>query len=67
MKLSSPIILLAIIGLLGSGCVSRTTTLEPQHRGGTPSDEKTYGSDPHSKLVEKRIIWIWQDEFRNPK
>lgn len=67
MKLSSPVILLATIALLASGCVNRTTTLEPQHRGGTPADKKVYGSDPQGKLVDKKIIWIWQDEFRNPK
>jgi len=62
-----PFILLLATLILSSGCVSRTTTLEPQHRGGTPSDKKNYGSDPHSKLLEKKTIWIWQDEFRTPK
>ena len=67
MKRSSPVILLATITLLGSGCVSRTTTLEPQHRGDTLGDKKSYGSDPQSKVLEKKIVWIWQDEFRNAK
>lgn len=49
-----------------TGCVSRTVSEEPQHRGAASSGGE-YGSSPHSKVVEKKLIWIWQDEFRNPK
>lgn len=52
MKLFNSVVLLAILSLLGSGCVSRTTT-----------SEKGYGED----TTEKKILWIWQDEYRNMK
>ncbi len=50
MKRFYPIILLATIVLLGSGCVSRTTT-----------SKRGYGND----FSEKKIVWIWQEEYRN--
>ena len=52
MKLFNSILLLAAISLLGSGCVSRTVT-----KG------KGYGGD----TTEKKIIWIWQKEYRQSK
>jgi hypothetical protein len=51
--------------LLLSGCVSRTVTIEPEQRGDTAAKKSKYGSDPHAELVEKKIVWIWQKEFRN--
>ena len=52
MKLVNAIVLLAAISLLNSGCVSRTVTTE-----------KGFGEDK----TEKKIIWIWQKEYRNTK
>jgi len=52
MNLLKPIILLSVVTVLSSACVSRTSTIE-----------KGYGED----LTEKKIVWIWQDEFRNSK
>ena len=55
MKLFNAIALLAAISLLTCACVSRTTTAKaPLGQGGD------------GKVVEKKLIWIWQDEFRNP-
>ena len=66
MKKTASIVALATCATALCGCVSRTVTVEPQHRGEMPKD-KSYGSDPHSKVVKKGIIWIWQDEYRNAK
>ena len=52
MKLSLALPLIAAVSLLTSSCVSRTT-----------SSEKGYGED----ATEKKIIWIWQDEYRKEK
>ncbi len=58
--------LFAVTALL-SGCVSRTVTTGPKNRGQTHNG-KAYGADPKlSKSGEKKIIWIWQDEYRNSK
>ncbi len=66
MKFVAVILGLSLCSLL-SGCVSRTVSEEPQHRGAVPGKENAYGSNSHSKVKEKKLIWIWQDEFRNPK
>jgi len=52
MKLLSSIVLLAAISLLSSACVSRTVTTE-----------KGFGEDK----TTKKIVWIWQKEYRNQK
>ncbi len=55
MKTIRSIILLAIVAALSSSCVSRTTT-----------SSAPLGQGKDGKVVEKKLIWIWQDEFRNP-
>jgi hypothetical protein len=45
-------ILLTISTVLLSSCVSRTVT-----------SDAPLGKE--SSVVEKKIVWIWQDEFRN--
>lgn len=50
MKVFYFLIALAALSLLNSGCVSRTVTRE-----------SGFGEDN----TEKKIIWIWQDEYRN--
>ena len=50
MKCFSAIVLLAAFSLLSSSCVSRTTT-----------SQKGFGED----VTEKKIVWIWQKEYRN--
>ncbi len=68
MKTFISILLLTTITMLGSGCVSRTVTVEPEQRGAHPGTKNTkYGSDPQSKVVEKKIVWIWQKEYREMK
>lgn len=52
MKQLYPILLLAFIALLATGCVSRTTT-----------SKRGYGND----FSEKKTVWIWQKEYREPK
>ncbi len=51
---------------LSSGCVYRTTVKQAEHRGEMPKNKK-FGADPHDQVIDKKIIWIWQDEFRNAK
>ena len=54
MKILCSIVLLAAFAVLVSSCVSReVTTNSPLKKG-------------EKNVVEKKIIWIWQDEFRNP-
>jgi len=69
MKTSISILLLSAITLFGSGCVSRTVTVEPEHRGGSSAKNKgkAFGSDPQSKFIEKKIVWIWQKEYRETR
>ena len=68
MKRIATILCLTAATSLLSGCVSRTVTREPQHRGATPTTKKKkkFGSDPHSELIEKKTVWFWQKDFRNP-
>lgn len=48
-----------------NGCVSRTITQRPEIRGakGNPS---SFGNSSKPIHEETKIIWFWQDEFRNP-
>ena len=52
MKTVYSIALLAVIALLSSSCVSRTT-----------SAKDGFGGDQE----EKKIVWIWQKEYRKSK
>ena len=52
MKLFISIVLLASVSLLNTACVSRTVTTE-----------KGFGEDK----TEKKIVWIWQKEYRQGK
>ena len=56
-KSISLLCLFAFVALL-TGCVSRTTS---SGRQGTSED----GVEHHAKVSDKKIIWIWQDEFRS--
>lgn len=67
MKPFASVVLLFAIALLCNACVSRTVTVEPQYRGASAGKKTTLGSDPKSEMVSKKIIWIWQDEYRNKK
>ncbi|MEN7973554.1 MAG: hypothetical protein ABFR47_06930 [Verrucomicrobiota bacterium] len=55
MKLFASILLLAIVSMLNTACISRTTT-----------SDAPLGKGKDGKVVEKKLIWVWQDEFRNP-
>ena len=48
--------------ILTTGCVSRTVT----ESKGTRTPDRVDGSNPTSKVIEKKIIWFWQDEFSKP-
>lgn len=53
MKTICSIILLSVATMLVSSCVSRTVTTDaPLGEEGT--------------VVERKLIWFWQDEFRHP-
>ena len=54
MKTIRSIILLSIVTMLLSSCVSRTVSTSPVREGES------------GKVIEKKIIWFWQDEFYNP-
>ena len=66
MKIVCSFACLIAVAALSSGCVYRTTVTQAEHRGEMPTNKK-FGADPHDQVVGKKIIWIWQDEFRNPK
>ncbi|MEN8254783.1 MAG: hypothetical protein ABFR33_04865 [Verrucomicrobiota bacterium] len=55
MKTVRSIILMAIAAMLLSSCISRTTTTNAP-----------LGQGEDGKVTEKKLIWIWQKEFRNP-
>ena len=50
--------------VLASGCVKRSVTVSKPNRS---PDGKVleHGPKAHSKVVEEKTIWIWQDEYRN--
>ena len=60
------LICLFVLTALLSGCVSRTVSTGAENRGGDTKN-KSYGSEQHSKVVEKKIIWFWQEDFRKPQ
>lgn len=52
-----------------SGCVNRTISVEAENRGGLTMQKKKWNKNstsPHTKILEKKRVWIWQDEFHNP-
>jgi hypothetical protein len=55
MKTIHSIILGAITSILLSSCVSRTISTSPP-----------LGKGGDSNVATKKILWIWQDEYRNP-
>ena len=48
--------------ILTSGCVSRTVS----ESKGSRSPDGSNVTNPTSKVVEEKIIWFWQDGFRQP-
>lgn len=66
MKKTVSMLCLASLAAILGGCVTRTVTVEPQHRGAIPKNT-SYGSDSQGKVVDKKIVWIWQDEYRTGK
>ena len=52
MKLFCAVFLLVAFSLLSSACVSRTVT-----------SESGFGEE----RTEKKLIWIWEKEYRNTK
>jgi hypothetical protein len=68
-KTATLLTLFTLTSLLG-GCVSRTTSLEPQNRGADTSTKKSkkYGStEPQGEVIDKKVVWIWQKEFRESR
>ena len=66
-KYISGMLLLSIVFvLLATGCVSRTISTQPQIRGPQSAEgKKSFGASADEKIIEKKIIWIWQPEFWN--
>lgn len=59
-KLFAAFFLLSL--LFATGCVSRTVSSEP-----ALSDlQKGKGYDANDRIVTKKIVWFWQEDFRNP-
>jgi hypothetical protein len=70
MKLFRSLIFSAFVLMLGSSCVSRTVTVDYVDRGHTDTTKKkgaTYGDTSKGELVEKKLVWFWQKDFRTPK
>lgn len=65
MKLFYSILLCAMITLLSTACVTRTTSIDHVYHGEPAA--KNYGGEPSREILGTKRIWIWQDEFRNPK
>lgn len=65
MKTTVPLICLIAVAFLSNGCIRRTVVKQAEQRGNISKGGK-FGSDPHDEIMEKKIIWVWQDEFRNP-
>lgn len=53
MKPIFSIILISVVTILSCSCVSRTV-----------SSSAPLGKE--GKTVEKKTVWIWQDDYRNP-
>ena len=51
--------------LLTAGCVRRTVTSRPGYTN-PATDELMEVTPTYEKTVEERIIWFWEDDFRNP-
>jgi hypothetical protein len=67
MKQSTILFFCCAVTLLHCGCVRRTVTIDPEHRGSTPDNGKIYGGQAQGEQIDNKIIWIWQKEFRNPQ
>jgi hypothetical protein len=57
MKSTALFICLAVAAILSSGCVRRTVSRYTEYRGTNTKDD----------VIEDKIIWFWQDEFRRSK
>jgi len=57
--------IILIFCILTSGCVRRTVSVSKANPGSDGTGQKS-GRNAHSKTVEEKTVWIWQDEFRNP-
>ena len=57
MKTVCSIMLLTVVTLVMCSCVSRTVSA---------STIDSTGLEGQGKVIEKKIVWIWQPEFYNP-
>lgn len=57
------LLLIPLMSLLLNGCVSRTVSSEPA----LVDLQKGLGYNASDRVVKKKLVWIWQDEYRNPK
>ncbi|WP_372807416.1 hypothetical protein [Pontiella sp.] len=57
MKYTATFVCLAVVAVLSSGCVRRTVSRYTEYRGTNTKDD----------VIEDKIIWFWQDEFRRSK
>jgi len=56
-------VILAIAAALQTGCVSRTVTERPVGA----EDSANVGLISKERVVEKRWVWVWEDDFSNKK
>jgi hypothetical protein len=56
-------IIVAVATALQTGCVSRTVTERPVGA----EDSANVGLISKERVVDKRWVWVWEDEFSNEK
>ena len=60
-------IALSLIALAGIvGCKSRTVVDRPVINSVQDPYSPSYGAKVEDKVVEKKIVWFWQKDFRTP-
>ncbi|MDF7808604.1 hypothetical protein P4E94_14235 [Pontiellaceae bacterium B12219] len=57
---------LTVLMMLGSGCITRTVSDQPQYRGNSSAGKKLGSKTDNENVISKERIWFWQSEFRNP-
>lgn len=57
------VLVLTVACMVSTGCVRRTVTVAPAKR--VSGSKNQYSGD--GKVVEEKVIWIWQDEYRQSR
>jgi hypothetical protein len=61
-KWIAPLCLAAVV-MLGTGCVTRTVTDQPQYRGNSSTGTKHGSKNETGKVVSEKRVWFWQSDF----